>query len=648
MRGGEGGQGGTPFLGVVGHHLLGIRHSRPLAGLRLATDLGRHLAMAQPVAGEVAQGTRQVGTESATFRIVALAQDILPDPPLITTLRQRFLQLAEELLHHILGLVASEAEALHHQFQAWIQIVIGETHGLGGTGIGALQGHAGARAGFVPGARTPIVAVGMNEIEAAGRLAHPVDGCHPQPARRLIGVCRHAAASGIEQGEIVLRHAQALIRRQAAPLGGGSGIHRHPGHSLGAQQAVTELGRRHARSGGGEHQGGAPTTGFLVGRLQQTAAQAIAGARMAGRDESVQGALIARLEAALGFGIGRIISVAHGRPRMRRPRRSGKGHFRSPPVAIVRATRRPLMRLTDIPVMLGDVLVPRSLARRPEPTLTMEAAAQVEAYTISTAVSGAMAGAYCWQAGRISQAIAGRQRVLDLGCASGVQLAWTADLNPGVRFTGIDLSDGMLEQAHATIRRHHLGNVEVQRANMAALPFPDASFDAVVSTMACHHLPDAATLRATLAEVARVLVPGGALYIADLLRPGNERAVRYLSRRGNERAPQIFIDDYAHSLRASFTADEWRQAAAGPLPTAHVSAMRPWPVLGALHTRIGALPAHARAGLHRLRAGLDASARETLFDLRMGFWGSAPDPFRGLSRDAAEPGSDRHTATRAA
>ena len=166
---------------------------------------------------------------------------------------------------------------------------------------------------------------------------------------------------------------------------------------------------------------------------------------------------------------------------------------------------------------------------------------------------------------------------------------------------------------------------------MTQLPFAEGSFDAVISTMACHHLPDAAALRATLAEVARVLVPGGAVYLADLRRPRRTVTVAYLAHRGNEQAPQLFIEDYAHSLRAAFTGGEWRQAAAGLLPTARLSTMRPLPVLGALATRLSPLPAVARAPLRRLCAGLGREGRETLADIRLGFRLSGPDPFRSLN-----------------
>jgi SAM-dependent methyltransferase len=97
--------------------------------------------------------------------------------------------------------------------------------------------------------------------------------------------------------------------------------------------------------------------------------------------------------------------------------------------------------------------------------------------------------------------------VLDIGCGPG-HLA--ADLVARkLRVTAIDLDPRMVEQA-----RLRLGpDADVRVADVAALPFEDASFDLVVSTLSMHHWADKA---AGLAEVARVLRPHGTALIYDL------------------------------------------------------------------------------------------------------------------------------------
>jgi SAM-dependent methyltransferase len=74
---------------------------------------------------------------------------------------------------------------------------------------------------------------------------------------------------------------------------------------------------------------------------------------------------------------------------------------------------------------------------------------------------------------------------------------------------GIDLDPAMIDRA-----RLRLGpSADVRVADVAALPFDDSSFDAVVSTLSMHHWADTA---AGLAEVARVLRPDGVALVYDL------------------------------------------------------------------------------------------------------------------------------------
>ena len=82
--------------------------------------------------------------------------------------------------------------------------------------------------------------------------------------------------------------------------------------------------------------------------------------------------------------------------------------------------------------------------------------------------------------------------------------------------TGVDLSDAMLTQAIANARLAGVAHqTDFRTADAAALPFPDASLDLVVSTLSLHHWDDAVPI---FNEVARVLRPGGAFLLFDLRR----------------------------------------------------------------------------------------------------------------------------------
>jgi ubiquinone/menaquinone biosynthesis C-methylase UbiE len=92
------------------------------------------------------------------------------------------------------------------------------------------------------------------------------------------------------------------------------------------------------------------------------------------------------------------------------------------------------------------------------------------------------------------------QDVLEVGCGTGLILQRLAALARTAR--GVDLSAGMLEQARAR-------GLDVVQADATRLPFGDASFDTVVSFKVMAHVED---IRAAMAEIARVVRPGG--YVA--------------------------------------------------------------------------------------------------------------------------------------
>ncbi len=109
------------------------------------------------------------------------------------------------------------------------------------------------------------------------------------------------------------------------------------------------------------------------------------------------------------------------------------------------------------------------------------------------------------------------ERILDVGCGTGYLTRLLAPLaGPAGQVTGIDPSAPMLD--HARERAPH--NCSYQVGEGQALPFPDASFDVLVSTVAVHHMPSSARGLA-VQEMFRVLRPGGRLLIAEFHPPAN-------------------------------------------------------------------------------------------------------------------------------
>ncbi|MCP1727215.1 ubiquinone/menaquinone biosynthesis C-methylase UbiE [Natronospira proteinivora] len=103
------------------------------------------------------------------------------------------------------------------------------------------------------------------------------------------------------------------------------------------------------------------------------------------------------------------------------------------------------------------------------------------------------------------------ETLLDVGCGTGLLLARLQAEVPGVALTGLDASSGMLVQA-----RERLGeSLALIQSPAEHLPFPDESFDGVVSSSAFHYFRQP---QQAVNEMYRVLRPGGRLLITDWCR----------------------------------------------------------------------------------------------------------------------------------
>jgi len=124
--------------------------------------------------------------------------------------------------------------------------------------------------------------------------------------------------------------------------------------------------------------------------------------------------------------------------------------------------------------------------------------------------------------------------------------------------------------------------VSLHAGDMNALAgLADASVDCVTCTFSLHHLPDLAGLRRSFAEAARVLKPGGGIYICDFARLKRRASQAYFAYDRREDQGELFTQDFLNSLRAAFSLRELAGAAAllGSGVGIHPTALAPFMVV---------------------------------------------------------------------
>lgn len=117
-----------------------------------------------------------------------------------------------------------------------------------------------------------------------------------------------------------------------------------------------------------------------------------------------------------------------------------------------------------------------------------------------------------WRRLAAERAVSPGNLAIDVGTGTG-DLAVELHRAGGTRVLGADFSPHMLA---AAARRHDASSIEWLQADVLGLPFPDGVFDCLTNAFVLRNLAD---LRAGLAEMARVVRPGGRLVCLDLTQP---------------------------------------------------------------------------------------------------------------------------------
>lgn len=142
-------------------------------------------------------------------------------------------------------------------------------------------------------------------------------------------------------------------------------------------------------------------------------------------------------------------------------------------------------------------------------------------------------------------------KALDVGCGTA-QIPIELCRRPlDCRVIGIDLAAAMLAVGEENVREAGLeGCIALERVDAKRLPYEDGRFDAVISNSIVHHIPEPKTV---MAEMLRVLKPGGVLLVRDLLRPEDvetvDRLVETYAGEENAHQRQMFRDSLCAALR---------------------------------------------------------------------------------------------------
>jgi demethylmenaquinone methyltransferase/2-methoxy-6-polyprenyl-1,4-benzoquinol methylase/phosphoethanolamine N-methyltransferase len=140
------------------------------------------------------------------------------------------------------------------------------------------------------------------------------------------------------------------------------------------------------------------------------------------------------------------------------------------------------------------------------------------------------------------------ERVLDVGCGPGsLTIPAAKKVGREGAVSGIDASPEMIEVAKRKARKEG-AEIDFRVSPIEALPFEDGTFDVVLSSLMLHHLPDDVKAEG-LAEVVRVLKPGGRLIAIDLA--GRHSPASHLLGLFGHKLPRDYVEQLQMLMRTA-------------------------------------------------------------------------------------------------
>lgn len=140
--------------------------------------------------------------------------------------------------------------------------------------------------------------------------------------------------------------------------------------------------------------------------------------------------------------------------------------------------------------------------------------------------------------------------VLEVGCGRGAGIEVVLRQFEAAHVCGIDLDPLQVERARKRLQGKYPGQVTVMQEDAERLPFATASFDAVFDFGALHHVPD---WQEAVAEIRRVLKPGGTFFFEEVTRAALERWIyrRFLDHPADNRfsETEFMLEVESHGLK---------------------------------------------------------------------------------------------------
>ena len=170
----------------------------------------------------------------------------------------------------------------------------------------------------------------------------------------------------------------------------------------------------------------------------------------------------------------------------------------------------------------------------------------------------------------VARGSCGAGTILDVGTGTALIPIELARVDSGAKILAVDLAEAMLEMARRNVENSGWSDrIRLERVDAKGLKYPDASFESVISNSIIHHIPDPSP---ALAEMVRLVAPGGSLFVRDLARPESDAEVDQLvamyAAGESNRARALFSD----SLHAALTLEEVRSIVSSlGLPPADVT-----------------------------------------------------------------------------